>query len=247
MRDGQPGLVRKAANPDPFRPKFIDLARGGVILFVVPCLTSVDLDKFCPTWFLPHHAGFFLRPFCRTNSMNEDMLSVIEAAKQLERRKQTIFKVMNRLGIQRHKRRDTSSKNQLVSYLTYADFLRVKDALDKSVIDKGKDTERGSWDEFISAEIGVFYLIQLEPNHDPFRVKVGFSANMNDRLRTLRCSAPFATIIKSWPCRQLWEKTAIDCVTLNCERLHTEVFRCRSVDAAIARCDQFFGLMPPID
>ena len=41
--------------------------------------------------------------------------------------------------------------------------------------------------DFVSAEVGVFYLIQLEPQFDPGRFKVGFAANISDRLRALRC------------------------------------------------------------
>lgn len=180
--------------------------------------------------------------------MNDEMISVIEVGRQLERRKSTIFKVMKRLGIHAHKRRDASSGNQVVSYLTQADFIRVKDALLSASSDAGVEDESNgdTGDGFISAEVGVFYLIQLEPDHDPLRFKVGFAANINERLRALRCSAPFATVLNSWPCRRLWEKTAIDSVTCGCDRLHTEVFRCSSLEAVIARCEQFFGVMPPI-
>lgn len=178
--------------------------------------------------------------------MNDDMISVIEAGRQLERRKSTIFKVMRRLGIHAHKRRDSNSGNQVVSYLTQADFIRVKDALCESNLESREEGKNENEDTFVSAEIGVFYLIQLEPDHDPLRIKVGFAANINDRLRALRCSAPFSTVVKTWPCRRLWEKMAIDRVTCGCDRLHTEVFRCSSVGAITAKCDQFFGLMPSI-
>jgi hypothetical protein len=46
--------------------------------------------------------------------------------------------------------------------------------------------------------------------------------------------------------RRLRERTAIDCVTESCDRLHTEVFRCLSLETVIAKCEQFFGMMPPI-
>ena len=144
--------------------------------------------------------------------MNDEMISVIEAGRQLERRKATIFKVMKRLGIHAQKRRDSNHGNQVAAYLTHGDFIRVKEALTvaNSSPDKSEKEESDNGDTFISAEIGVFYLIQLEPEHDPLRFKVGFAANINDRLRALRCSAPFSTVVKSWPCRRLWEKTAID-------------------------------------
>jgi hypothetical protein len=95
-----------------------------------------------------------------------------------------------------------------------------------------------------SPEQGVFYLIQLEPTHDPQRFKVGFAADMTERLRAIRCAAPFATVLKSWSCRRLWEKTAIDCVTADCEQVHTEVFRTHSIQEVTDRCDKFFGMMP---
>jgi hypothetical protein len=91
---------------------------------------------------------------------------------------------------------------------------------------------------------GVFYLIQLEPDHDPGRFKVGFAANISERLRAHRCSAPFAIVAKKWPCKRLWESTAIDCVTADCEQLHTEVFRYNDLDSVIAKCNQFFAIMP---
>ncbi|MGO8750694.1 MAG: GIY-YIG nuclease family protein [Thermoguttaceae bacterium] len=177
--------------------------------------------------------------------MNDEMISVIEAGRQLDRRKSTIFKVMKRLGIHAQKRRDSNRGNQVAAYLTHADFIRVKEALIAPGPDKSEEVESDIGDSFISAEIGVFYLIQLEPEHDSLRFKVGFAANINERLRALRCSAPFSTVVKSWPCRRLWEKTAIDCVTFGCDRLHTEVFRCSSLEAVVAKCEQFFGIMPP--
>ena len=178
--------------------------------------------------------------------MNDQMISVIEAGRQLERRKSTIFKVMKRLGIRAQKRRDSNSGNQVVAYLTNDDFVRVKNALISGRTFKSEEGKSDNGDAFISAEVGVFYLIQLEPDHDPLRFKVGFATNINDRLRTLRCSAPFSTVVKSWPCQRLWEKTAIDCVTFGCDQLHTEVFRCPSLETIVAKCEQFFGIMPPI-
>ena len=157
--------------------------------------------------------------------MGDDLISVIDVANHHSKQKQTIFKILIRLGIETSKIRNSSSKNQLVAYITQDDFRRVSEELfvfaERIGPEQGDDEEA---DGFVSAEVGVFYLIQLEPELDPGRFKVGFAANMSDRLRALRCSAPFASVIKTWPCRRLWEKTAIDCVSVGCERLHTEVF-----------------------
>ena len=60
------------------------------------------------------------------SSVNDEMISVIDAAGQLGRRKQVLFKVMRRLGIHVHKRRDTARRNQLISYLSEGDFTRSR-------------------------------------------------------------------------------------------------------------------------
>lgn len=179
--------------------------------------------------------------------MGNELISVIDVANHHGKQKQTIFKILKRLGIETSKLRNSSSKNQLVAYITQDDFRRVSDEL---LLIAGrlesKQSDGEETDDFISAEEGVFYLIQLEPEIDPGRFKVGFAASMSDRLRALRCSAPFASIVKTWPCRRFWEKTAIDCVLAECERLHTEVFRATSLDAVVAKCERFFAVMPPV-
>jgi hypothetical protein len=90
----------------------------------------------------------------------------------------------------------------------------------------------------------MFYLIQLEPEHDPVRIKFGFTVNMSDRLRHHKCSAPFAKVIRSWPCKFLWEKTAIDCVSNDCTKVYTEVFRAKkSLEIIVEKLDRFFDMM----
>jgi hypothetical protein len=183
----------------------------------------------------------------RGDIMSQELISVIDVAHRHHKKKSTVFRVLKRLGITPHKRRDSSSGNQLVAYITIAEAERVGQELlaGANRLPQVSAHNQGS-DEFVSAEIGVFYLIQLEPDHDSGRFKVGFAANMSERLRALRCSAPFAAVLQQWPCRRLWEKTAIDCVSAGCEQLHTEVFRTASLEHVIARCQQFFDLMPSV-
>jgi hypothetical protein len=70
--------------------------------------------------------------------------------------------------------------------------------------------------------------------------------DLDGRLQKHRCSAPFAARVKQWPCLRAWERTAIDCVTAGCERLHTEVFRAEDLAAVVDRADRFFSLMPTV-
>ncbi len=177
--------------------------------------------------------------------MGDDLIAVRDVATEHGKRKQTVFKVIKRLGIETTKQRAATGKNQVVAYITQDDYQRLIAEL--LVIDSSTESEGSDAAEVITSfEVGVFYLVQLERDLDPGRFKVGFAANLPERLRHLRCSTPFAAVVNSWPCRRLWEKTAIDCVSAGCERLHTEVFRTASLDEVISKCDGFFAIMPPV-
>jgi hypothetical protein len=139
--------------------------------------------------------------------------------------------------------RSAANAGQLVSYITDEEAKLVVEELASSTLSEEADDEQSLE---LKPEQGVFYLLVLEPEHDPGRFKVGFAVSLPERLRQLRCSAPFARVVRSWPCKTLWEKTAIECASVGCERLHTEVFRTSSLDTVVERCNQFFSLMPPL-
>jgi hypothetical protein len=91
---------------------------------------------------------------------------------------------------------------------------------------------------------GFFYVIQLIPEFDPMRIKLGFSADTSQRLRQHQASAPTARIVKVWPCNRLLEKAAIDFITAKgCSLIRAEVWVCDDLQAVIARGDEFFGVM----
>jgi len=177
--------------------------------------------------------------------MDDELISVIDLAIQLGRRKQTVFKVIRRLGIEAQMLANGNSRGATMAYVTHADADRIRDELGGTGGGEGEGADDVD-DSNVPAQRGVFYLIQLEPEHDPGRFKVGFATNLSERLRTHRCSAPFAAVVKSWPCKSLWEKTAIECVSVGCERIHTEVFRTDSIEGVLTRCECFFDLMPNI-
>ena len=174
--------------------------------------------------------------------MDEELISVIDAASQLSLPyKQTLFKIIKRLGLSTVKQRSTSHGNQLISYITPRDLELIKQHLAQARPERDEASPEPQIDR------GVFYLIQLEPQYDPGRFKVGFASNLSERLRDHRCSAPLATVLATWPCRPLWEKTAIDCVTQSCEQIHTEVFRTDDISEVQQKAEQFFSLMPDIE
>jgi hypothetical protein len=151
----------------------------------------------------------------------DDLISIADLARDEGKLKQTIFKIAKRLGIEPQKARSSSNGGQLVSYITREEAHRVVGHMTA-----GHSQREISTSENVHIEDqGVFYLLLLEPEHDPGRFKVGFAVSLSERLRALRCSAPLLKIVKTWPCKSLWEKTAIECVAHGCERLHTEVSR----------------------
>lgn len=176
--------------------------------------------------------------------MNDDRISVIEAAQAVGYGKQAVFKILSRLGIETFRERSANHNGQAIAYISLDDFQLLQSDVASR---QGATTDNADLDgDSLGFDFGVFYLIQLEPEHDPGRFKVGFAANINERLRSHKCSAPFAQVVKTWACKRLWERTAIDCVTSVCDQLHTEVFRTDDLAAVIAKCDDFFAIMPSL-
>jgi len=158
--------------------------------------------------------------------MSEELISVGALASQFGKRKQTVFKVLRRLRIEPRKLRSSDRRGQLVSYVTAEESRRVAAELRSTDLASTSGGENAA---------------------PPGRFKGGFTVTVPERLRSLRCSAPFTKVVRTWPCKMLWERTAIDCVTEGCKQLHTEVFRTQSIEPVLQRCEQFFNLMPKVN
>lgn len=171
------------------------------------------------------------------------LIAVAELADELGTYRATIFKIVKRLGIQPVKRRDSERGGQQIALVTAAEASAIRESFTSG---RRSGDEASADPVAFAADEGRFYLIQLEPEHDPGRFKVGFTTDLEGRLRHHRCSAPFAHYRKYWPCRRTWERAAIDCVTTGLEQLHTEVFRGPSLDEVLARGERFFSVMPAV-
>jgi hypothetical protein len=171
---------------------------------------------------------------------DEERVAIMDLADELQVRKQRIFKLLPRLGIHPILRREPDRGNQNVATVTVAESSSIRREIQGGPVDGAAPFLASSDD------VGFFYLIQLEPQHDAGRFKVGFTVELDGRLQKHRCSAPFATYIRTWPCRRTWERAAIDCSTLGCEQLHTEVFRTHELSTVLDRADRFFAVMPSL-
>lgn len=93
---------------------------------------------------------------------------------------------------------------------------------------------------------GVLYIIQLSPHKCEScrnELKIGWTANVAQRLTNFRCGAPFAEILKTWSCKRSWEHIAAECVAKHLTHLRSEVWE-GDAETAIRQGDQFFNLMP---
>lgn len=175
----------------------------------------------------------------------QERIAIVDLADDLQVRKQRIFKILLRLGIRPTQRRDANRGNQNVATVNPSEAAAIRAEIERSsdASGTGNSPSSGGTAAFTSDDVGFFYMIQLEPDHDPGRFKVGFTTDLDGRLQKHRC-APFAQYLKSWPCKRIWERAAMDCVTNGCERLHTEVFRAGSLEELAARAQAFFSMMP---
>jgi len=95
--------------------------------------------------------------------MDAEMISAIELAKKLGKRKQTIFKIIRRLGIDTQKMRDVNRRGQYIVYVTDSDAERIQQELlpVASPVENGiNESDEGA---YLPSENGVFYLLALEP------------------------------------------------------------------------------------
>lgn len=102
-------------------------------------------------------------------------------------------------------------------------------------------------DQAISAlpATSYFYVVQIVPDLDPLRVKMGFAVDPSQRLQNYQTLSPTAQIAKVWVCKPQWERTAMDSITREgCQCLGGEVYECDGIDQIVQRGDEFFALMP---
>ena len=136
--------------------------------------------------------------------------------------------------------RTPESRNQLTLALSAEDAETIRELRKRAGFTPNKD----KW-IVVDDRQGWFYLIQVVPDLAPYRVKLGFTNNVENRLQGHKTSAPTACLVKAWPCKRIWECAAMDSVTrIGCSLVANEVFDCNDLETMISRCDDFFALMP---
>lgn len=169
--------------------------------------------------------------------MSNEFVSLKRLAAELGMDRSHARRYVLRLGITPHKRRTPDSANQLTLALSQKDADRVRSQRrEQGFLDTSKPVETG---------VGVFYVVQLVPELDQKRIKLGFADDVTSRLAQHRTSAPTAKLVKSWPCKRTWEATVMDALTAErCRLISNEVFECDDLAQVIAKGDTLFATLP---
>jgi hypothetical protein len=169
--------------------------------------------------------------------MVNEYISIKHLANKLGMDRSHARRYILKLGFNPQKRRTADSGNQLTLTVTDIEAEAIlKHRQEKGFTAEGKPVE---------SEAGLFYVIQLIPELDPARIKLGFAIDLNDRLAQHRTAAPTAKLFVSWPCRRSWEKTVMDCLSsANCKHILNEVFECNTLDQLVAKGNDLFEILP---
>jgi hypothetical protein len=169
--------------------------------------------------------------------MEEAYISIKHLAEKLGMDRSHARRYVLKLGFKPQKRRTADSGSQLTLTVTQTEAESIlKHRQDQGFTALGKPVE---------SESGVFYVIQLVPELDSRRIKLGFAIDLNDRLTQHRTSAPTAKVLKSWPCRRSWETTVMDCLSsVACHHILNEVFECDALNELIEKGDALFEMLP---
>jgi len=168
--------------------------------------------------------------------MSEEYVSLKQLAAEVGMDRSHARRYVLALGLTPTKRRTSDSGNQLTLTVTASEAEYVRnERREQGFLGSGKPVEK---------ELGSFYVIQLVPELDPRRIKLGFADDVNQRLAQHRTSAPTASVLRSWPCKRSWEKTVIDALACSGGKLIlNEVFEFEDVDKMIGRANELFSLL----
>jgi len=169
--------------------------------------------------------------------MEEDFISLKELSNSIKLDRSNTRKIVLKYGIKPQKRRTIDSGNQLTLTITKSEA--------NYIVEKRRENGFLNSSKAVVGDIGVFYIIQLIPELEPNRIKLGFSEDINSRLSQHRTASPTAIVLKIWPCKRSWESTVMDCLSsYNCKLILNEVYECSSINEIITIGDRLFAILP---
>ena len=173
--------------------------------------------------------------------MSSDVILLKTLADELGLDRSNMRRYVIKNGVEFLRVRTLDSRGQLTLALTPEDaetireLRRTQGYTAKGRVGKPVLSDNGGW----------FYIIQLVPDLEAERVKLGYASDVGVRLTAHQTAAPTAALLKSWPCKRNWELAAIASITReDCKQLSGEVFIAGDLDFLVGRGDAFFAIMP---
>jgi len=149
-----------------------------------------------------------------------------------------VNKVKKELELNPVKQKTVSSKGSLVNCLSTDDTNTFINYFET------KEESSGKNDLLTTSRYGFFYIIQLIPEFNPNRVKIGFADNVEKRLKEHQTASPTAKLVGKWNCKRAWDQCVMDSITReNCKLVLNEVYE-GDLSEFIKRTDDFFANMP---
>ena len=128
-----------------------------------------------------------------------ETITLKELAIDLGMDRSNLHKYVKGMGIEPLMVRTPESRGQATSALTLEDAERVR--LERA--NAGFISQRSIVAE--SGNLGVFYVVILDPEVRANRVKFGFTKNLDSRMATYRTTNPDSTVVRCWECNRNWE------------------------------------------
>jgi len=167
-----------------------------------------------------------------------DFVTFRELADQIGVEITTIRRNVKRLNLEIRNEKTETSKGALVQCLS------IDNANNLISHFENRDKPNSESDSAALDRFGYFYIIQLVPEVLPNRVKIGYTDNLETRLREHQTAAPTAIYLGHWKCKRSWDQAAMDSITrVDCSLVMNEVYE-GDIDGFLNRAKEFFNVMP---
>ena len=99
----------------------------------------------------------------------------------------------------------------------------------------------------VNTEDGVFYIVLPDPEARPYRIKIGFTGSIHNRMQDYATSNPGVQLVDSTPCKKSWESAWIALLTspATCQRVAGEIYDCTNIGALQQRLIQIAKMAKP--
>ncbi len=161
-----------------------------------------------------------------------------ELADQLEVSIDTVRRTVRKLEFTVRKEKTSASKGASVH------CLNIDEANQLISHFENRDSHVSNIDQASFNRFGYFYIIQLIPEAIPNRVKIGYTDNLETRLKEHQTAAPTAKYLGHWNCKRSWDQAAMDSITRSgCSLVMNEVYE-GDIEGFLKRANEFFDVMP---